>query len=149
MYRYKVVDRHFANLWYWPTFLVFSALSKTRLYRGGAYCTALLLRLTLNLEETLSSNKITDDYKSIQFNFELNIFNWLQFIFSQLEFKVTLNIFLCSWLDFKQSSIEIPTSYYFLLNWHKCRSKFPDFKLIPMVPQLVTHTRNIASSFLN
>jgi hypothetical protein len=64
MKRYKVVDPHFAHLWYWPTFLVFSALSKTRLYRGGANCTALLLRLTLNLEETLSSNKINDHKKS-------------------------------------------------------------------------------------
>ena len=58
------VKKHRSLYLNWPTFLVFSALSKTRLYRGGANCTALLLRLTLNLEETLSSNKINDHKKS-------------------------------------------------------------------------------------
>ena len=38
--------------------------------------------------------KVPRFFFSIQFNFELNIFNWFQFIFSQLEFNVTLNIFL-------------------------------------------------------
>ncbi len=74
------------------------------------------------------------------YNFTLN---WIFSIGFSL-FSVSLNLMshwtflfvliLCSWLDFKQNSIGVPTSYYFLLNWHKCTSKFPDFKLIPMVP---------------
>ncbi len=87
MQRYKVVDCHFAHLWYWPTFLVFSALSKKRLYRGGANCTGLLLRLMLNLVETLSSNKITDHNKSqrlknLNSNLKYGVFPTITIVFS-------------------------------------------------------------------